>query len=90
VRDTVRKFNAKAAANMQQYENKALTLLQTTAGIETVTVPEAEVTRLQQVSEQVRQELIDKLYPKALLERVLALREAYRQAHPPQAGASPR
>ena len=81
VRDTVRKFNAKAAANMQQYETKALTLLQTTAGIETVTVPEEEVARLQQVSEQVRQELIDKLYPRALLERVLALREAYRHAH---------
>ena len=47
--------------------------LETTAGITTVTVPEEEVTRLQQVSEQVRQELIGKLYPKALLERVLAL-----------------
>lgn len=81
VRDMVRKFNARAVANMRQYESKALTLLQTTAGIETVTVPAEEVTRLQQVSEQVRQELMDTLYPKALLERVLALRDAYRETH---------
>ena len=81
VRDTVRKFNTKAVANMRQYESKALTLLQTTSGIETVTVPEEEITRLRQVSEQVRQELVGKLYPKELLERVLALRDAYRQTH---------
>jgi hypothetical protein len=64
---------------MQQYETKALTLLQTTAGIETIPVAEEEVTRLQQVSEQVRQEMIGKLYPQELLERVLVLRDAYRQ-----------
>ena len=78
VRETVRKFNAKAVTNMRQYENKALALLQTTANIATATVTEEEVTRLQQVSEQVRQELIGKLYPKELLERALALRDAYR------------
>jgi TRAP-type C4-dicarboxylate transport system substrate-binding protein len=81
VRETVRKFNARAVTNMRQYESKALTLLQTTAGIETVTVPAEEVTRLQQVSEQVRQGLIGTLYPRALLERVLALRDAYRETH---------
>jgi TRAP-type C4-dicarboxylate transport system substrate-binding protein len=81
VRETVQKFNARAVTNMRQYEAKAITLLRTTANIETVAVPAEEVTRLQQVSEQVRQELSDKLYPKALLERVLALREAYRATH---------
>src|SRR5215472_16155732 len=79
VRETIHKYNAKVVTNMQQYETKALTLLQTTAGIETIPVAEEEVTRLQQVSEQVRQEMIGKLYPQELLERVLALRDAYRQ-----------
>ncbi len=79
VRETVHKYNAKAVTNMRQYETKALTLLQTTAGIETIPVAEDEVTRLQQVSEQVRQELVGKLYPQELLDRVLALRDAYRQ-----------
>ena len=79
VRETVHKYNAKAVTNMRQYETKALTLLQTTAGIETIPVAEEEVTRLQQVSEQVRQELVGKLYPQESLDRVLALRDAYRQ-----------
>jgi TRAP-type C4-dicarboxylate transport system substrate-binding protein len=79
VRETVHKYNAKAVTHMRQYETKALTLLQTTAGIETIPVAEEEVTRLQQVSAQVRQELVGKLYPQELLDRVLALRDAYRQ-----------
>jgi TRAP-type C4-dicarboxylate transport system substrate-binding protein len=79
VREAVHKYNAKLVMNMRQYETKALTLLQTTAGIETIPVAEEEVTRLQQVSEQVRQELVGKLYPQESLERVLALRDAYRQ-----------
>ena len=79
VREAVRKYNAKTVANMRQYETKALTLLQTTAGIETVTVAEEEVARLQQISEQVRQEMVGKLYPQESLDRVLALRDAYRQ-----------
>src|SRR5262249_19680657 len=79
VREAVRKYNAKAVMNMRQYETKALTLLQTTGGIETIPVAEDEVTRLQQVSEQVRQELVGKLYPQESLDRVLALRDAYRQ-----------
>jgi TRAP-type transport system periplasmic protein len=79
VRESVQKYNVKAVMNMRQYETKALTLLQTTAGIETVPVAAEEVTRLQQVSEQVRQELVGKLYPQESLERVLALRDAYRQ-----------
>ena len=79
VREAVRKYNAKAVMNMRQYETKALTLLHTTAGIETIPVVEEEVTRLQQVSEQVRQELVGKLYPQESLDRVLALRDAYRQ-----------
>jgi TRAP-type transport system periplasmic protein len=82
VRETVRKYNAKAVMNMRQYETKALTLLQTTAGIETITVAEEEVTRIQQVSEQVRQELVGKLYPQESLDQVLALRDAYRQKQP--------
>jgi TRAP-type C4-dicarboxylate transport system substrate-binding protein len=82
VRETVHKYNAKAVTNMRQYENKALTLLQTTAGIETIPVAEEEVARLQQISEQVRQELVGKLYPQESLERVLALRDAYRQTQP--------
>ena len=40
VREAVRKYNAKAVMNMRQYETKALTLLQTTAGIETIPVAE--------------------------------------------------
>ncbi|MGE3538337.1 MAG: TRAP transporter substrate-binding protein DctP [Candidatus Tectimicrobiota bacterium] len=79
LREAVQKFNAKAVATMRQYESKAVTLLQQTAGIETVTVPAEEVTRIQSVSAQVREELSDTLYPRALLERVLALRDAYRQ-----------
>jgi TRAP-type transport system periplasmic protein len=79
VREAVRKYNAKTVTNMRQYETKALTLLQTTAGIETVTVAEEEVARLQQISEQVRQEMVGKLYPQESLDRVLALRDAYRQ-----------
>jgi TRAP-type C4-dicarboxylate transport system substrate-binding protein len=79
VREAVHKYNAKVVTNMRQYETKAVTLLQTTAGIETIPVAEEEVTRLQQVSEQVRQELVGKLYPQELLDRVLALRDAYRQ-----------
>jgi TRAP-type C4-dicarboxylate transport system substrate-binding protein len=79
VRETVHKYNARAVTNMRQYETKALTLLQTTAGIETIPVAEEEVARLQQVSEQVRQEMVGKLYPQELLERVLELRDAYRQ-----------
>jgi len=79
VREAVRKYNAKTVTNMRQYETKALTLLQTTAGIETVTVAEEEVARLQQISEQVRQEMVGKLYPQESLDRVLALRDTYRQ-----------
>jgi TRAP-type C4-dicarboxylate transport system substrate-binding protein len=82
VRDTIRKYNAKAVTNMRQYETKALTLLQTTANIETVTIAEDEVARLQHISEQVRQELVGKLYPQESLDRVLALRDAYRQKQP--------
>jgi TRAP-type transport system periplasmic protein len=79
VREAVRKYNTKVVTQMRQYENKALTLLHTTAGIETIAVDEAEVARLQQVSEQVRQDLVGKLYPQESLDRVLALRDAYRQ-----------
>lgn len=82
VRDTVKKFHAKAVTNMRNYESKAVTLLQTTGGIETIAIPPEEVAQIQQRSEQVRQDLVGKLYPQTLLDRVLALREAYRQAHP--------
>lgn len=82
VRETVHKYHAKAAAQMRHYDSKALTLLHTTAGIETTTVPEDEIARLQQVSEQVQRELLGKLYPRESLERVLALRAAYRQQRP--------
>jgi TRAP-type C4-dicarboxylate transport system substrate-binding protein len=80
VRDTVSKYNARAAATMRQYDVKALTLLQNTAGIETIAVAEDEAARLQHISEQVRQDLTGKLYTQELLDRVLALREARRQA----------
>ena len=79
VLETIRKYNARVVTTMRQYETKALTLLQTTANIETVTVAEEEVARLQHISEQVRQELVGKLYPQESLDRVLALRDAYRQ-----------
>ena len=42
-------------------------------------IPEEEVVRLQHISEQVRQELVGRLYPQESLDRVLALRDAYRQ-----------
>ena len=82
IRDTTRTFNTKAVATMRQYENKALTLLHSTAGIETVTVPTEEVARIQEISAQVRQELSETLYPQTLLTQVLALRDAYRKSHP--------
>ncbi len=82
VRDTVRKYNVKAATTMRQYDVKALTLLQNTAGIETIDVAEDEVTRLHHISAQMRQDFTGKLYPQALLDRVLALRDAYRQKQP--------
>jgi TRAP-type C4-dicarboxylate transport system substrate-binding protein len=78
VREVVRKYNARAVTNMRHYESRALTLLHTTTGIETATVTEEEVARLRQISEQVRQDLIGKLYTRDVLERVLALREAHR------------
>ena len=60
---------------------KALSLLQT-LGIQSVTMPAEEVSRLQQISVQIRQELVGKLYSRELLERVMHLRDQYRQTRP--------
>lgn len=79
VRETVHKYSTKAANNMRQYDGKALSLLQTTAGIQTTTVPDEEVQYLRKISEQIRQELAGQLYPQALLEQVITLRDQYRQ-----------
>jgi TRAP-type C4-dicarboxylate transport system substrate-binding protein len=79
VQDTVRRYSAKAAVDMRQHDQKSLTLLQATAGIETVSVSEEEVTRMEAVSAQVRHELTGTLYPQALLDRVLQLRDQHRR-----------
>jgi TRAP-type C4-dicarboxylate transport system substrate-binding protein len=81
VRDLVTKYTAKAATTMRQHHNKALALLPT-LGLQSVAMPDEEVAHLQQVSAQVREELIGKLYARELLERVLHLRDQYRQSRP--------
>jgi hypothetical protein len=78
VRETVTKYNAKIVTTMRRHQQKALALLQT-LGLQSVTMPEAELATLQQVSANVREELVGKLYSRELLERVLQLREQYRQ-----------
>lgn len=80
--DTVRRYNHRASVEMRQYDDKALQLLHSTGGLETVQVSAEEVQRIEEVSAQVRQELAGTLYPAALLERVLQWREQYRQSHP--------
>ena len=81
LRTTVQRYSSKAASTMQRYDDKALALLQATAGLETVLVPEAEATRIEAVSWQVRQDLVGQLYPQTLLDRVLELRNQYRKQH---------
>jgi TRAP-type C4-dicarboxylate transport system substrate-binding protein len=78
VQDTVRRYSAKAAVDMRQHDQKSLTLLQATAGIETVSVSEEEVARMETISAQVRQELTGTLYSQALLDRVVQLRDQHR------------
>jgi TRAP-type C4-dicarboxylate transport system substrate-binding protein len=80
IRDTVRKYHAKATMTMREQHRKALTLLQQ-FGIEPVAPEEQEVARFQQVGIQVREDLAGRLYSSALLERVLQLREQYRREH---------
>lgn len=79
VQDTVRRYSTKATVDMRQHDQKSLTLLQATAGIETVSVSEEEVTRMETISTQVRQELTGTLYPQALLDRVVQLRDQHRK-----------
>lgn len=79
VQDTVRRYSAKATVDMRQHDQKSLTLLQATAGIETVSVSAEEVTRMETISTQVRQELTGTLYPQALLDRVVQLRDQHRR-----------
>jgi TRAP-type C4-dicarboxylate transport system substrate-binding protein len=79
VQDTVRRYSTKATVDMRQHDQKSLTLLQATAGIETVSVSEEEVTRMETISTQVRQELTGTLYPQALLDRVVQLRDQHRR-----------
>lgn len=80
LRDTVRKYHAKATLTMRKQHHKALTLLQQ-LGIKPVAPDEQEVARFRQVSVQVREELAGHLYSSELLERVLRLRDQYRQEH---------
>lgn len=81
VRQIVKTYAAKATANMRQYEHKALSLL-AASGIEDISLSPNDVNDLQQRSEQLRQDLIGKLYPQSLLTQMLAFRNQYRQAHP--------
>jgi TRAP-type C4-dicarboxylate transport system substrate-binding protein len=80
VRQTVTKYNAKAAVTMRRHDAKALSLLQN-FGIQDVIMPPEEVTRLQQISVKVRNDLVGKLYSREILERVIHLRDQYRQTH---------
>jgi TRAP-type C4-dicarboxylate transport system substrate-binding protein len=80
VREMVTKYNAKIVTTMRQHQQKALSLLQT-LGLQSVTMSDAELAYLQQVSANVREELVGKLYSRELLERVLQLRDQYRQTH---------
>jgi TRAP-type C4-dicarboxylate transport system substrate-binding protein len=78
VRETVTKYNAKIVTTMRRHQQKALALLQT-LGLQSVTMSDEELATLQQVSANVREELVGKLYSRELLERVLQLRDQYRQ-----------
>ncbi len=78
VRQIIETYNAKATRSLQEHHQKALTLL-ASLGIESLELPEAEVTRLRDVSLQVREALVGKLYSRDLLDRVLAIRNHYRQ-----------
>lgn len=82
LRDLMHTYHHKAATAMRQYDVKALALLESPLGLETIDMADDEVERLHQISDRVRQELRGKLYPPALLDQVLRLRDAYRQAHP--------
>jgi TRAP-type C4-dicarboxylate transport system substrate-binding protein len=81
VRKIVGKYNTKTVVAMRRHHRKALSLLQT-LGIQSVTMPAEEVSRLQQISVQIRKELVGKLYSRELLERVMYLRDQYRQTRP--------
>jgi TRAP-type C4-dicarboxylate transport system substrate-binding protein len=81
VRDTVKAYAVKATASVRQYEEKALPLL-AASGIEEMALSTDDVNLLRQRSEQLRRDLIDKLYPSDLLSRILGVREQYRQANP--------
>jgi TRAP-type C4-dicarboxylate transport system substrate-binding protein len=80
VRQIVAQYNAKAAATMRRHHDKALSLLDN-FGIQDVAMPPEEVARLRQISVQVRNDLVGKLYSRELLERVMHLRDQYRQMH---------
>jgi TRAP-type C4-dicarboxylate transport system substrate-binding protein len=81
LRDTVTKYNAKAATTMRQHHQKALTLLQT-LGIQSVALPEEDITLLRQASGKVQEELAGHLYSRELLAQVIRLRDQYRQTRP--------
>lgn len=81
VRETVKIYAAKATASVRQYEEKALPLL-AASGIEDIVLSPDDVKFLRERSEQLRRELIGKLYPQDLLNRVLTVRDQYRQANP--------
>jgi vancomycin permeability regulator SanA len=74
------KYNAKIVTTMRRHQQKALTLLQT-LGLQSVTMSEPELAYLQQASVNVREELVGKLYSRELLERVMQLRDQYRQSN---------
>jgi TRAP-type C4-dicarboxylate transport system substrate-binding protein len=81
VRDTVTKYNARITATMRRHQQKALTLLQT-LGLQSIAMSDEEMGYLRQASAKVSEELIDKLYSRELLERVVQLRDQYRRANP--------
>jgi TRAP-type C4-dicarboxylate transport system substrate-binding protein len=81
VKETVKNYASKATASVRQYEQKALSLLEASGIADSVLSPD-DVSLLQQRSERLRQELSGKLYSQELLNRVLAVRDQYRQANP--------
>lgn len=81
LRQMVTTYNAKAVTMMRGYHDKAFTLLRS-LGLKEVSMPEAEQIRLQQLSAHVRETLTGKLYSQQFLDRVIELRDHYRQTHP--------
>jgi TRAP-type C4-dicarboxylate transport system substrate-binding protein len=81
VKNMVQTYAAKASHAIRRYEQQALPLLQST-GMQTVEIPDSEIDYLRQQSARLYPQLVGQLYDQNLLDRVLQLRDQYRQSHP--------